>query len=168
MDLGQSSAVGGAQIPDSAIDPSITGQSADTGGGEAAANPPSAKKARTNTPWTPAEEKRLKQMRDAGNTWSEIAKVRGQPAAVNLRRLLYLPSSITKYGCSRAPFFSLVLCSRVRPLVDSPFFLLTLFACLDLSEQNRRQREEALVQGHALCRFCRRRGTWWRQLLNRL
>lgn len=37
---------------------------------------PPAKKGRTNTPWTPAEEQRLKQMRDAGNSWSEIAKVR--------------------------------------------------------------------------------------------
>jgi len=33
-----------------------------------------AKKGRTNTPWTPAEEQRLKVMRDAGNSWSEIAK----------------------------------------------------------------------------------------------
>ena len=30
---------------------------------------------RTNTPWTAAEEQRLKQMRDVGNSWSEIAKV---------------------------------------------------------------------------------------------
>ncbi|CAK7264712.1 hypothetical protein SEPCBS57363_001219 [Sporothrix epigloea] len=35
---------------------------------------PPAKKSRTNTPWTPAEEHRLKQMRDAGSSWSEIAK----------------------------------------------------------------------------------------------
>ncbi|MCJ1234648.1 hypothetical protein MMC14_002609 [Varicellaria rhodocarpa] len=35
---------------------------------------PVAKKGRTNTPWTPAEERRLKNMRDAGNSWSEIAK----------------------------------------------------------------------------------------------
>ncbi|KAL8835842.1 MAG: hypothetical protein Q9170_003165 [Blastenia crenularia] len=34
------------------------------------------KKSRTNTPWSPAEEQRLKIMRDAGNSWSEIAKVR--------------------------------------------------------------------------------------------
>lgn len=33
------------------------------------------KKSRTNTPWTPAEELRLKQMRDAGQSWAEIAKV---------------------------------------------------------------------------------------------
>lgn len=40
-----------------------------------AAEAPKAKKSRTNTPWTPAEELRLKQMRDTGNSWSEIAKV---------------------------------------------------------------------------------------------
>ncbi|KAL1636264.1 hypothetical protein SLS56_001243 [Neofusicoccum ribis] len=38
--------------------------------------PPPPKKGRTNTPWTAAEEQRLKIMRDAGNSWSEIAKVR--------------------------------------------------------------------------------------------
>lgn len=42
-------------------------------GGEAASIP-KPKKGRTNTPWTPAEEHRLKVMRDAGNSWSEIAK----------------------------------------------------------------------------------------------
>lgn len=40
----------------------------------AAVQPPPAKKSRTNTPWTPQEELRLKQMRDAGNSWAEIAK----------------------------------------------------------------------------------------------
>ena len=34
-----------------------------------------AKKSRTNKPWTPTEEKRLKAMRDDNKTWSEIAKV---------------------------------------------------------------------------------------------
>ena len=38
-------------------------------------SPPVAKKSRTNTPWTPAEEQRLKTMRDAVNSWSEIAKL---------------------------------------------------------------------------------------------
>lgn len=33
------------------------------------------KKGRTNTPWTAEEEQRLKTMRDAGRSWSEIAKV---------------------------------------------------------------------------------------------
>ena len=39
-------------------------------------SPPPVKKSRTNTPWSPAEEQRLKTMRDAGSSWSEIAKVR--------------------------------------------------------------------------------------------
>lgn len=42
---------------------------------DASTEEPKMKKSRTNTPWTPAEELRLKQMRDAGNSWSEIAKV---------------------------------------------------------------------------------------------
>ncbi|KAI9781274.1 MAG: hypothetical protein M1839_006066 [Geoglossum umbratile] len=37
-------------------------------------SPPAVKKSRTNTPWSPAEEQRLKTMRDAGSSWSEIAK----------------------------------------------------------------------------------------------
>ncbi|KAG6002808.1 hypothetical protein E4U21_002765 [Claviceps maximensis] len=40
----------------------------------AMAGQPPVKKSRTNTPWTPQEELRLKQMRDAGNSWAEIAK----------------------------------------------------------------------------------------------
>ncbi|KAL8758174.1 MAG: hypothetical protein Q9199_001679 [Rusavskia elegans] len=43
---------------------------------EISTQPSAPKKSRTNTPWTPAEEQRLKTMRDAGNSWSEIAKVR--------------------------------------------------------------------------------------------
>lgn len=39
------------------------------------------KKSRTNTPWTPAEEQRLKMMRDAQNSWGEIAKVRRRAGA---------------------------------------------------------------------------------------
>ncbi|KAH7346561.1 putative Myb-like transcription factor-like protein [Rhexocercosporidium sp. MPI-PUGE-AT-0058] len=41
---------------------------------ESPMGPPPAKKSRTNTPWTPAEEQRLKTMRDAGNSWADIAK----------------------------------------------------------------------------------------------
>ncbi|CAI6334720.1 unnamed protein product [Periconia digitata] len=56
-----------------------TGGAAEASGAadaDALAQEPKVKKSRTNTPWTPAEEQRLKQMRDAGNSWSEIAKVR--------------------------------------------------------------------------------------------
>lgn len=57
---------------------------------EGEGNPPTAaatpetggkKKGRTNTPWTAEEEQRLKAMRDAGNTWSEIAKVCPTPSS---------------------------------------------------------------------------------------
>jgi hypothetical protein len=41
-----------------------------------APEPAPKKKGRTNTPWTAEEEQRLKTMRDAGRSWSEIAKVR--------------------------------------------------------------------------------------------
>ena len=36
---------------------------------------PAPKKSRTNTPWSPAEEQRLRVMRDASKSWGEIAKV---------------------------------------------------------------------------------------------
>ncbi|KAF8540490.1 hypothetical protein BDD12DRAFT_23020 [Trichophaea hybrida] len=51
-------------------------QAAGSGGGApaAAGAPGTAKRPRTNTPWTAVEEQRLKNMRDAGNSWSEIAK----------------------------------------------------------------------------------------------
>ncbi|MCJ1449680.1 hypothetical protein MMC28_000008 [Mycoblastus sanguinarius] len=42
--------------------------------GETSPQMPAPKKSRTNTPWSPAEEQRLKVMRDAGNSWGEIAK----------------------------------------------------------------------------------------------
>ena len=57
-------------------DPGGTAEGAGTAElGEPSSSPTTAKKSRTNTPWTPAEERRLKTMRDAGNSWSEIAKV---------------------------------------------------------------------------------------------
>ncbi|GAB1204715.1 hypothetical protein APSETT445_003378 [Aspergillus pseudonomiae] len=42
--------------------------------GPGAPEAPPKKKGRTNTPWTAEEEQRLKTMRDAGRSWSEIAK----------------------------------------------------------------------------------------------
>ncbi|EEH36380.2 hypothetical protein PAAG_06798 [Paracoccidioides lutzii Pb01] len=47
---------------------------ASTTGATAAPETAGKKKGRTNTPWTAEEEQRLKTMRDAGSTWSEIAK----------------------------------------------------------------------------------------------
>ncbi|KAH8816221.1 putative Myb-like transcription factor-like protein [Xylogone sp. PMI_703] len=58
--------------PSGGLPPSMTGNpppmpTADMG-------PPPAKKSRTNTPWTPAEEQKLKAMRDANHSWADIAK----------------------------------------------------------------------------------------------
>ncbi|RFU35159.1 hypothetical protein B7463_g1255, partial [Scytalidium lignicola] len=57
--------------PSGGLPPSMTGNpppmpTADMG--------PPAKKSRTNTPWTPAEEQKLKAMRDANHSWADIAK----------------------------------------------------------------------------------------------
>jgi len=62
--------------------PATQASSSLAGGSESATGPtadppvtaPPIKKGRTNTPWTPAEELRLKKMRDEGKSWSEIAK----------------------------------------------------------------------------------------------
>ncbi|RAL07510.1 SANT/Myb-like DNA-binding domain-containing protein, partial [Aspergillus homomorphus CBS 101889] len=56
--------------------PGATGTGGEPGHeqGSGIAEPTPKKKGRTNTPWTAEEEQRLKTMRDAGRSWSEIAK----------------------------------------------------------------------------------------------
>jgi hypothetical protein len=81
-------------------------------------NPPPAKKSRTNTPWTPAEELRLKQMRDAGSSWAEIAKVCS----------LLVANHFQSRSCD-------AVCER----------LLTRWPFVDFPNPYRGQREETLV-----------------------
>ncbi|ORY08676.1 hypothetical protein BCR34DRAFT_626153 [Clohesyomyces aquaticus] len=59
---------------------------------------PKAKKSRTNTPWTPAEEQRLKTMRDAGNSWSEIAKTFPQRTEGSVKKHWYKDMHYAEFG----------------------------------------------------------------------
>ncbi|KAF2644423.1 hypothetical protein P280DRAFT_418328 [Massarina eburnea CBS 473.64] len=59
---------------------------------------PKAKKSRTNTPWTAAEEQRLKQMRDAGNSWSEIAKTFPQRTEGSVKKHWYKDMHYAEFG----------------------------------------------------------------------
>lgn len=59
---------------------------------------PKAKKSRTNTPWTPAEEQRLKQMRDAGHSWSEIAKTFPQRTEGSVKKHWYKDMHYAEFG----------------------------------------------------------------------
>ncbi|KAH8601279.1 putative Myb-like transcription factor-like protein [Bisporella sp. PMI_857] len=73
----RASGSGGAETfamsgPSNIVPASLAGEEANTSASSSMGPP--AKKSRTNTPWTPAEEQRLKTMRDAGNSWAEIAK----------------------------------------------------------------------------------------------
>ena len=65
--------------PTGMMDPSGAGGPGDSilSQGEMGAPPP--KKSRTNTPWSPAEEALLREKRDLGQTWGEIAKVSTLP-----------------------------------------------------------------------------------------
>ena len=56
-------------------------------------SPATAKKGRTNTPWTAAEELRLKQMRDASHSWSEIAKTFPQRTEGSVKKHWYKVST---------------------------------------------------------------------------
>ncbi|KAF2737716.1 hypothetical protein EJ04DRAFT_95528 [Polyplosphaeria fusca] len=78
-----------------AVAPAPAAQAADV---DPSAQEPKAKKSRTNTPWTPAEEQRLKQMRDAGNTWSEIAKTFPQRTEGSVKKHWYKDMHYAEFG----------------------------------------------------------------------
>lgn len=70
---------------------------------------PVAKKGRTNTPWTPAEEQRLKTLRDAGSSWSEIAKTFPTRTEGSVKKHWYKVRLLQcdmrcRWGCSRGRF----------------------------------------------------------------
>jgi hypothetical protein len=82
------------------------------------------KKGRTNTPWTPAEEQRLKVMRDAGNSWSEIAKTFPTRTEGSVKKHWYKVCDVP-----RAPRFLLgaFFCSIINhPFLEIWIYLLTI------------------------------------------
>jgi hypothetical protein len=87
---------------------------------------PKAKKSRTNTPWTPAEEQRLKVMRDAGNSWSEIAKVN-----TLISRNAHVDAHIAPTRCD----------------LDGTEVADSVSMISDISAADRGERKETLVQG---------------------
>lgn len=105
----------------------------DANSANAASGPPT-KKSRTNTPWTPQEELRLKQMRDAGNSWAEIAKV--------CSKFLTTMETTSPFVISCLAIVLGFTRRRRRKLIEMH---------TDLPYAHRRISEEALVQGHALC-----------------
>lgn len=78
--------------------PSAGAASASGAEADAAVQEPKVKKSRTNTPWTPAEEQRLKQMRDAGNSWSEIAKTFPQRTEGSVKKHWYKDMHYAEFG----------------------------------------------------------------------
>ncbi|KAF2224774.1 hypothetical protein BDZ85DRAFT_84265 [Elsinoe ampelina] len=65
---------------------------------------PPVKKGRTNTPWTPAEEQRLKQMREAGNSWSEIAKTFPNRTEGSVKKHWYKDMHYAEFGEDEGSF----------------------------------------------------------------
>ncbi|KAF2488275.1 hypothetical protein BU16DRAFT_474252 [Lophium mytilinum] len=59
---------------------------------------PVVKKGRTNTPWTAKEEQTLKQMRDAGNSWSEIAKTFPHRTEGSVKKHWYKDMHYAEFG----------------------------------------------------------------------
>ncbi|KAJ9621927.1 hypothetical protein H2203_006808 [Taxawa tesnikishii (nom. ined.)] len=77
-------------------------------------SPPVAKKGRTNTPWTPAEEQRLKQMRDAGNSWSEIAKTFPARTEGSVKKHWYKDMHYAEFAEDEVSNFSAALLAAIK------------------------------------------------------
>jgi len=59
---------------------------------------PVVKKSRTNTPWTPEEEQRVKKMKDGGNSWSEIAKTFPNRTEGSVKKHWYKDMHYAEFG----------------------------------------------------------------------
>ncbi|PSK60356.1 hypothetical protein B9Z65_506 [Elsinoe australis] len=96
---GQPSGLGITTVPSQSLegDPSSASQAPETPA-------PPIKKGRTNTPWTPAEEQRLKQMRETGNSWSEIAKTFPNRTEGSVKKHWYKDMHYAEFGEDEGSF----------------------------------------------------------------
>ncbi|KAK5122919.1 hypothetical protein LTR85_003484 [Meristemomyces frigidus] len=75
---------------------------------------PVAKKGRTNTPWTPAEEQRLKTLRDAGSSWSEIAKTFPARTEGSVKKHWYKDMHYAEFAEDEVSNFSAALLQAIK------------------------------------------------------
>jgi len=75
---------------------------------------PVAKKGRTNTPWTPAEEQRLKALRDAGSSWSEIAKTFPTRTEGSVKKHWYKDMHYAEFASDEVSNFSANLLQAIK------------------------------------------------------
>ncbi|KAM3420391.1 hypothetical protein BST61_g3667 [Cercospora zeina] len=75
---------------------------------------PPAKKGRTNTPWTPAEEQRLKTLRDAGSSWSEIAKTFPTRTEGSVKKHWYKDMHYAEFAEDEVSNFSAALLQAIK------------------------------------------------------
>jgi len=75
---------------------------------------PLPKKGRTNTPWTPAEEQRLKTLRDAGSSWSEIAKTFPLRTEGSVKKHWYKDMHYAEFAEDEVSNFSAALMQAIK------------------------------------------------------
>ncbi|KAL1590951.1 hypothetical protein WHR41_00133 [Cladosporium halotolerans] len=75
---------------------------------------PAPKKGRTNTPWTPAEEQRLKTLRDAGSSWSEIAKTFPLRTEGSVKKHWYKDMHYAEFAEDEVSNFSAALLQAIK------------------------------------------------------
>ncbi|KAI9691248.1 MAG: hypothetical protein M1820_009825 [Bogoriella megaspora] len=81
--------------------------------GQAVAPPPP-KKGRTNTPWTPAEEQKLKNLRDQGTSWSEIAKHFPSRTEGSVKKHWYKDMHYAEFAEDEVGSFSAALLAAIK------------------------------------------------------
>lgn len=77
-------------------------------------SPTVAKKGRTNTPWTPAEEQRLKTLREAGSSWSEIAKTFPTRTEGSVKKHWYKDMHYAEFAEDEVSSFSAALLQAIK------------------------------------------------------